>query len=48
VTPFSRFRSQLSGNTFGQHDTLRMSCHDANGREHAKCSHYDLAGAEIF
>jgi len=36
VTPFSRFRSQLSGNTGGQHDTLRPSFHDANWREHAE------------
>jgi len=31
VTPFSRFRSQPSGNTGGQHDTLRLSFHDATG-----------------
>jgi len=36
VTPFSRFRSQPSGNTGGQHDTLRLSCHDANWIEHAE------------
>jgi len=34
VTPFSRFRSQPSGNTSGQHDTLRLLCHDANWREY--------------
>jgi len=27
VTPFIRFRSQPSGNTGSQHDTLRLSCH---------------------
>jgi len=36
VTPFSRFRSQPSGNTSGQNDTLRMSCHDANWKEHVE------------
>jgi len=36
VTPFSRFRLQPSGNAGGQHDTLRLSCHDANSREHAE------------
>jgi len=36
VTPFSRFRSQPSGNTGGQHDTLRLSFHDATWREHAE------------
>jgi len=36
VIPFSRFRSQPSGNTGGQHDTLRLSFHDANWREHAE------------
>jgi len=30
VTQFSRLRSQPSANTGGQHDTLRLSCHDAN------------------
>jgi len=29
-------RSQPSGNTGGQHDTLRLSCHDANWRKHAE------------
>jgi len=29
---FSRFSSQPSANTGGQHDTLRLSCHDANWR----------------
>jgi len=33
VTPFSRFRLQPSGNTGGQHDTILLSCHDANRRE---------------
>jgi len=36
VTPFIRFRSQPSGNTGGQHHTLRLSWHDANWREHAE------------
>ena len=36
ATPFSRFSSQPSGNTGGQHDTLRLSFHDANWREHAE------------
>jgi len=36
LTPFSRFWSQPSGNTGGQHDTLRLSSHDANWREHAE------------
>jgi len=36
VTPFRRLRSQLSGNTGGQHDTLRLSCHDANWKEYAE------------
>jgi len=29
VTPFIRFRSQPSGNIGGQHDTHRLSFHDA-------------------
>jgi len=29
-------RSQPSGNSGGQHDTLRLSCHDANWRKHAE------------
>jgi len=36
VTPFSRFKSQSSGNTGGQYDTLRLSFHDANWREPAE------------
>jgi len=36
VTSFSRFRSQPSGNTGGQHDALRLSFHDANWIEHAE------------
>jgi len=36
VTSFSRFRSYPSGNTGGQHDTLRLTCHDANWIEHAE------------
>jgi len=28
--------TQPSGNTGGQHDTLRLACHDANWREHAE------------
>jgi len=36
VTLFSRFRSQPSGNTGSQHDTLRLSCHDAKWIEHAE------------
>jgi len=36
VTLFSRFRSQPSGNTGGQKDTLRLSCHDVNWRKHAE------------
>jgi len=36
VTLFSRFRSQPSVNTGGQHDTLRLSCHDANWIAHAE------------
>jgi len=36
VTPFRIFRSQPSGNTGDQHDTLRLSRHDANWREHAE------------
>jgi len=35
VTPFSIFGSQPSDNTGGQHDTLTLSCHDANWKEHA-------------
>jgi len=27
VTPFSRFKSQPSGNTGGQQDTLKQDCH---------------------
>jgi len=34
VTLLSRFRSQPSGNTGGQHDTLRLPCHDAKWMEH--------------
>jgi len=30
LTSVSRFRSQPFGNTGGQHNTLRPSCHDAN------------------
>jgi len=57
VTQFSRFSSQPSGNTGGQHDTLRLLCHDANKREHEESkasntdalpTHYDLAGVEVF
>jgi len=33
VTPFSRCNSRPSGNISGHHDTLRVSCHDANWRE---------------
>jgi len=36
LTPFSWFRSQPSGNTGGQQDTLRLSCHDANWKEHGE------------
>jgi len=36
VTPFSRFMSQTSGNTGGQHDALKQSFHDANWREYAE------------
>jgi len=36
VAPFSRFRSQAPGNTGSQHDTLRLSHHDANWIEHAE------------
>jgi len=38
VTSFSRFSSQAqpSGNTGGQHDTLRLSCHDANWIEYTE------------
>jgi len=36
VTFFSRFTSQPSGNTGGQKDTLRLSCHDANWIAHAE------------
>jgi len=36
VTPFSKLRSQPSGNTGGQYDTLRMSCHGANWIKHAE------------
>jgi len=32
VTLFSRYRSQLSGHSGGQKDTLRLSCHHANWR----------------
>jgi len=32
MTPFSRFESKPSGHTGGQHDTLRLSCLDANSR----------------
>jgi len=57
VTPFSRFVSQTSGNTGGQHDPLRLSFHDANWREPAEnkasstdalLTHYVLAGFEVF
>jgi len=57
VTSFGRFRSQPSGNTGGQHDTLRLSCHDANWIEHAESKArstdalptlHGLAGVEIF
>ena len=57
MTSFSRFRSQPSGNTGGQHDTLRLSCHDANWIEHAESKArntdalptlHGLAGVEIF
>jgi len=34
MTLFSRFRSQPSGNTGSQKDTLRLSCYDANCIEH--------------
>jgi len=36
LTPFSRFRSQPSGNTGGQQDTLRLSCRDSNWIKHAE------------
>jgi len=36
VAPSSRFRSQPSGKTGGQHDTLRLSFHEVNWREHAE------------
>jgi len=36
VTLFSICRSQPSGNTSGQKDTLRLPCHDANWREHTE------------
>jgi len=36
VTLFSRIRLQPSGNTGGQKDTLRLSCHDANWTEHTE------------
>ena len=36
VTSFSRFSSKPSGNNGGQHDTLRLLCHDANWRKHAE------------
>jgi len=36
VTTFIRFRSQPSGNTGGQHDPLRLSCHDTKWWEHAE------------
>jgi len=57
LTPFSRFRSQPPGNTSGQHDIVRLPCHDANWREHAECksrntdaflTHFDLAGVKVF
>ena len=57
MTPFGKFRSQPSGYTGGQQDTLRLSCHDANWREHTETkasntdalpTHYDLAGVEVF
>jgi len=50
VTPFSGFRSQPSRNTGGQHDTLRLSCHDANWREHAesKASNTDALPAHFM
>jgi len=43
-------RSQPSGNTVGQYDTLRLSCHDTKWRKHAEgkarntdgFSHYDF------
>jgi len=35
-TQFSEFGSQPSGNTGGQHDTLRLSFHNPNWREHAE------------
>jgi len=57
VTLFSRFRSQPSGNTGGQKDTLRLPCHDTNWIEHTESkarntdalpTHYNLAGVEMF
>jgi len=36
VTPFIRFRSQPSGNTGGQLDTLKLSFHDADWIETAE------------
>jgi len=36
VTIFSRFRSQPCGKTGGQHNALRLPCHDANWIEHAE------------
>ena len=58
VTPFSRFRSQPSGNTGGQHDTLKtvMSwCKPEKAcrvklQQHGYFIHtlYDLSGVEVF
>jgi len=57
VTLFSRFRSQPFGNTGGQKDTLRLSCHDANWIEHTESkarnsdalpTHWALADVEML
>jgi len=56
VTPFSRFRSQASRNTGGQHNTLRLSHRDANWIEHAESKargclahiRFEWAGVEMF
>jgi len=36
MTLFGRLRSQPSGMTGGQRDTLRLSYHDANLKKHAE------------
>jgi len=56
VTPFSRFRSQASGKTDGQHNTLRLSRRDASWIERAESKargclahiRFDWVGVEML